>query len=51
MKLEFNSLTIDIKPASKGNKTSAATPLIFSLVLSVGIIVLYAYYISLMTYM
>mmetsp|Transcript_22770 Transcript_22770/g.31215 ORF Transcript_22770/g.31215 Transcript_22770/m.31215 type:complete len:145 (+) Transcript_22770:26-460(+) len=36
--------------ASKGNKTSMVPPLTLSLVLAVGVIVLHAYYISLMTY-
>ena len=36
--------------ASKGNKTSTALPLVFGLVLSLPIIVLHSYYISLQTY-
>ena len=37
--------------ASKGNKTSTMAPLVGSLILGVGIMVLYSYYITLMTYM
>lgn len=36
--------------ASKGNKTSTSNPLIYSLVLSIPMIILHAYYIALQTY-